>query len=302
MKAMTVLAALAAVTAGLTGSPAWADDAAMLAAATSTRAQWNAIVGRHQPGFGSKAATPPVLNSVSVATSGVGVSNAPRPVTINFNATSAAGLSTVLVDIRSRDYEQGYRREITLPNPVKGAFQFDSPSLSSLNEPGAWDIRFVGVCDVQGQCAELDFYGLDPVAERAFNVTNARTPDLKEPVVTSALLGTTALQTSSTNPALVFLKFGLSDGGTGVTLASVCARPPAEAYEVCGWWELPAAKYSGLQWVTIPFEGNAHEAGTWHIAVVEMVDRAGNQLFVNDPAQLDAMFPNGRTFTLTNGP
>jgi hypothetical protein len=99
----------------------------------------------------------------------------------------------------------------------------------------------------------------------------------------------------------VNLTFGLNDPTTGAVGVSVCARPASESYEVCGYWDLPALVRHGTQKVTIPFEGNTHEAGTWHIAVVEIVDRVGNQLFEIDPTALDAMFPGGRTFTLTNG-
>lgn len=302
-----ILAAMGTVATCLTASPAMADDAAMQAAATSTRARWDTIVGqqRNQSAgvIAPKFTSPPVINSVSIfAGTNVKVGTYPAPVRINFNITSANGVRDILVDVRSRDFKQGQRRQVTLPFPhTSGAISVETGIFTAHNQPGTYDLRFVGVCDVTGLCTELDYYSTAPDATRAFTVTNTRTPDTNKPTITSAVLNTKALTTHSTGVALLYLKFGLSDIGTGATGVSVCARPASEAYEVCGYWDLPVAVRNNTQWVTIPFEGNTQEPGTWHIAVVEIVDRVGNQLFEIDPTALDTMFPGGRTFTLTNG-
>ncbi len=301
-----ILASIAAA-AACVSTPAHADDAAMQAAATSTRTQWNVMVGRardQQAGMiAPKAATPPVINSVSIAAgTNANVTNFPKPVRVNLNVSSVAGVRSILIDVRSRDFAQGHRREVVLPYLHKtGVIGVETLPFVSHNMPGNYDVRFVGVCDILGQCTEQDFYGTDPVAGRAFALTNSRPPDLSKPSIYSAALNTATLTTHSTGEALVNLALGIDDTVTGAVGVSVCARPASEAYEVCGYWDLPSAMKHGVQKVTIPFEGNSHETGTWHIAVVEIVDRVGNQLFQIDPTALDTMFPGGRTFTLSNG-
>jgi len=300
-----MIAALVGAAACFTLPPARADDAEN--AATSTRAWWNSVIDQRQALAGGaiapKTATPPVINSITILTPDINVTTFPAPVRLRFDVTSSVGVNYVTLDIRSRDYHQGQRRELTLPAPRKtGTFAFESQLFENFNQPGAYDIRFVGVCDVLGQCSNLDYYSQPEDASRAMNVTNARgAPDIYTPQTSNATLLTKSLTTHSTGQALVTLTFPVTDTGTGVMGISTCARPAGEAYEVCGYWELPASTLNGTMPVTIPFIGNKHTTGTWHIAVVEITDRAGNNLFINDPATLDALFPGGRTFTLTNG-
>ena len=303
----TLFTALAAVAAGFTAAPAAASDPAMEAAARSTRTAWNAIVERHQQERSGTVVAkalpaPPVINSMRVTFPGTAkISTYPAPIRIRFDITSAGGVRDIMVDVRSRDYKQGNRREILLPNPHKsGAFFVNSGVLTSRNQPGNWDIRFVGVCDVFGQCTEMDFYGQEPVSSQAFVVENIRPADLQAPTVSSAVLNTPSVTTSSTETRRAVLTFNVADN-IGVAGISVCARPPSGLSEACGWWELPALLKTGAQRVSIPFEGNGYEAGTWTIEVVEVTDGVGNQLFEVDPTALDTMFPGGRTFTLANG-
>jgi hypothetical protein len=92
----------------------------------------------------------------------------------------------------------------------------------------------------------------------------------------------------------------LNDATSGVTSASVCFSSPSGAQSGCanGQYSHPAKGDQRVQEGRFTSPGD-RETGVWTITSVYVYDLVGNYRSYTAPAAIDALFPGGKTMTVT---
>lgn len=165
---------------------------------------------------------------------------------------------------------------------------------------GTWELYNVTLCDRVNNCHQ--YYGdeLDAInPTRLVTVVNNRSPDKKPPTAAAGVVATPNISLGSSEVRFR-TRMTLDDANSGATGASVCFTSPSGAQDRCasGEYSRPAKGIEEVQEGRFSSPAGV-ETGVWTITSVYVHDLVGNPLSINDAATIDALFPAGKTMTVT---
>jgi hypothetical protein len=242
----------------------------------------------------------PKLVSLKVlAPTTINVADPPAAATVRLTVTDDdTGLGEYFVGWWSPNQMQ-YRYEYDQSEqPVRnGTVDLTAPQFSMYSQPGTWSIYNVRVCDRAENCRSYDGPAIDALTtRRTVEVLNNRDPDEGLP---SASAGEVATPTVSlAGNRTVRTRMRLDDAISGVQSVTACFSSPGGTQSLCTNGSYSYAAKGTQQYQEGHLEASA-QTGTWTVIAVHVHDVPGNERLYSSTEELDALFPGGRTVTVS---
>jgi hypothetical protein len=245
----------------------------------------------------------PTLTSLQILSpADVNVISAPGALSVRVGFTEdSSGMFYALVQWDSPSGQQTHQDTQFAGSPMKtGSLEVQTPQMSLYQEPGAWKLNGVTLCDRAGNCSSYLDTQIDPfLSPRTANVVNTRSPDVTKPTMSAGVVLTPTVSLSAATP-LMRVRAHLTDDIAGVHAAYVCFKSPSGLQSLCPTGTYSHASLSSNQYMEVAVAaGQPWETGTWTMYLAVISDVPGNYRAYNTNAQLNAVFTGGKTLTVT---
>jgi hypothetical protein len=269
------------------------------ARAAELRQAWLAS-GRPRP------TTAPVIVSGKILTPTLNVTVAPAApeISVKFQ-TGPAGLAYIVAYYYSDTsgqlrYATYYAPgDFDAPSPAKGRLKIEQPIYGALglySAAGSWTLEQLTIADAAGNSTVYTGSQLASLFPSLnITVTNSGTPDTQKPVVTAGKILTPTVKLSSAYPSFR-AKLTVSDNLSGVANVCVYVQEPGTGGGFCDDGTPPSPLLSGTVDGDTILKGDP--TGTWTIFGYQVCDVAGNCVFDDSAADVQALFGT-TTFTVT---
>ena len=198
-------------------------------------------------------------------------------------------------------YQAGFPAHAHLRGYIPSQFGTNTvpnQAFSLYTEPGTWTLVTGEICDTNFNCSYYDAAQLAALFPAAtFTIKNPNKPDFSPPVLTQGDIKTPNVTAGGAKP----LKITLSgtDDVSGVVVASFCATLSGTSTQICATSD-PFYDPSRKAAVTVIDSLPAGTTpGTYTVTTATLIDAAGNYVNYTNPGQLNAIFNNNVTFTVS---
>jgi hypothetical protein len=253
-------------------------------------------------------AAQPAIVSGAIATPVVDVTRPPGSPTIDLVITGKAAIIGFLLqgpsgEFASQDfiYHAGFPAHARLRGYIPSQFGTNTTpnqAFSLYTEAGTWTLVTGEICDANYNCSYYDAAQLAALFPTAtFTIKNPNKPDFSPPVLTQGDIKTPNVTAGGAKP----LKITLSgtDDVSGVVSASFCATLSGTSTQICATSD-PFYDPSRKAAVTVRDQLPADNTpGTYTINIARLIDAADNYATYANPGELNAIFSNNVTVTVT---
>jgi hypothetical protein len=246
--------------------------------------------------------TPPALLAVELLDSTVNVVDGAAAPGVRLEISDdGSGLGTYAVHFQPSGYFQsvsGFDASESIKK--SGSVYIRTAPLSIYHVAGPWELFNVTLCDRANNCHTYVGDELDAInPSRIVMVVNNRSPDTGPPSAKSGVVKTTTVSLGASDVRFRTL-MTLNDAISGVANASVCFTSASGEHSQCayGAYTHPAKGAQEVQEGHFTSPGDV-ETGVWTITSVYLTDFVGNYRSYDRPAAINALFPSGKTMTVT---